>query len=116
MAGAGVNSDVGAELKLAAIAVAGSCALIAVVSVPLHQPLRLGMTWLLLTLGPIGGWIGVASYPHAMPGALQLLIPATLPCAVPAGIYALRRGAEWLGVTFLAWLACGYLFTIAIWI
>jgi hypothetical protein len=53
---------------------------------------------------------------HALPGALWLLIPATLASAVPAGIYAIRRAAEWLGVTFLAWLACGYLFAVAIWI
>jgi len=67
-------------------------------------------------LGPIGGWIGAAMHLHALPGALWLLIPATLASAVPAGIYAIRRAAEWLGVTFLAWLACGYLFAVAIWI
>jgi hypothetical protein len=110
-----MNSDVRTELKVATVGLACACAPLAFVSVPIHEPVHLAMTWLFLVLGPIGGWIQAATYGHAFPSALQLLIPATLACVVPAGIYTLRRDAEWLVLSFLAWVTSGYLFTVALW-
>ncbi len=87
---------------------------VALLQIGFAHPLALIVIWLLVALGPVGGWI-VAVDQHAFPSAFQLLVPATVLCAAPFGLYVWRHGFGWLALSCVFWIATGWVLAVGIW-
>jgi hypothetical protein len=80
----------------------------------------LGHPWHLATagmiaLGPVTGWI-VAIVMGQLASALWGLLPATLFSVGPLALWIKNGDVPWLIVATFMWLACGYLFAVAMWV
>ncbi len=73
------------------------------------------LVWVLLCVGPLSGWILATAHGQLL-SALPMFGWATIYCVVPLVVAVVRRSTVALALLALLWFACGYLFTIAIWI
>jgi len=71
--------------------------------------------WMVIMLGPIAGWIPAIASRH-IGAALWLLLPATLGCTLPFGVYIATRHAGWLGISGVTWVVSGWFLGVAIWV
>jgi hypothetical protein len=68
-----------------------------------------------LMLGPFQGWF-MAVKTHAFPGALGLLLPASMVTLPSLWLYFARGSRAALLWGSLCWFASGWLFSIGIWV
>ena len=68
-----------------------------------------------LMLGPLEGWLG-AAHEHALPTALQVLLPSTLGTIASLAVSIVRDSRAALIVGTVLWLFSGYYFCIGMWI
>ena len=96
--------------------IAGCVAVLVVVNLLVAFTATATRQWPIFTrlmFGPLSGWIG-AFESHAYPGALQLLLPATVLTVFPLGVYAVGgyRAALFGGTVF--WFISGCVFCLGI--
>jgi hypothetical protein len=103
------------DLSLVVSGTAVASIVIAAATVRSEEVGRFAVMSALIFLGPGAGWI-LAWLHGELIGALALLVPVTVVCAVPFAGYILWPSAIWLAFASLLWIAAGYFFTVAIWI
>jgi hypothetical protein len=68
-----------------------------------------------IAMGPVIGWILAITGGWVLTG-LWSLVPATLFTVGPVALWAKNRGIGWLACAVAAWVASGYLYTVAMWV